>query len=865
MKTKLLLATSALTALGTPFAAHAQSAASTEIEANNEIVVSGTLNRAVEGILIPQTPRARQVLTQEQLSRNAPGQTVLDSINIIPGVSFTNNDAYGSAGGQLQIRGFSSDRISLTFDGIPLNDSGNYAIYSNQQLDPEVIDNVNVILGSTDIDSPTAAATGSTINYQSRTPSEDIGVLGSVSVGDFNQIRVFGMFDTGSMTAGGLRAFVSASKQDYDNPINNYGKVDKTQFNAKIFQPLVGEDYIWVAGHFNRNRNNFFGSIPLRVDTTGGRQVGPGSGNRFPITRDEATYDINFPCAVNFESIAGARDVANSCGTEFDRRYNPSDTGNVRAALRLSLGESLVLTVEPSYQYVKANGGGTYSANEGFATGANAGLTGSFNNGGSISSSNPSLGSNIFFGRDLNGDGDLLDSITVVSPSQTQTDRYGVITNLIYELTPDHRVRVAYTLDHANHRQTAELGRVQGNGEPVNVFPADNPLADVSGAILQRRDRESKAILNQVSAEYRGSFVDNRFNVVAGLRAPFFRRELQNNCFTISAGGNVTCFSGNSAAEATFAQRHPQFQGPQARDLKYDRILPSAGFTFDLTRQGQVFFNYAKGLQVPGTDPLYASFFFAPDAAGANPTPETTDNFDGGVRYTSGRVQAQLVGWYTKYENRLATAYDPELDLNVFRNLGDVKKYGVDGSIGFQVVPQLFVYAFGSYLESEIKDNLQVGVDAAGTPLFAQTAGRRESGAPEYTFGGQARMMLGPVELGATAKRTGGRFIYDTNLPVLAGTAATGFTQIYDAQTPAYWLVNLDARIGMEWAGLSDRTFLQLNVYNVFDELYVGGFNTGSNQNNVLGAGQINGNPGSPVFAQIGAPRTFSVSFTAGF
>ena len=58
---------------------------------------------------------------------------MLDSINVIPGVTFTNNDAYGSAGGQLTIRGFSSDRISLTFDGIPLNDSGNYAIYSNQQ------------------------------------------------------------------------------------------------------------------------------------------------------------------------------------------------------------------------------------------------------------------------------------------------------------------------------------------------------------------------------------------------------------------------------------------------------------------------------------------------------------------------------------------------------------------------------------------------------------------------------------------------------------------------------------------------------------------------------------------------------------
>ncbi|MEI9926858.1 MAG: TonB-dependent receptor plug domain-containing protein [Sphingomonas sp.] len=33
---------------------------------------------------------------------------------------------FGSAGGTLTIRGFDSSRISLTFDGIPLNDTGNY-------------------------------------------------------------------------------------------------------------------------------------------------------------------------------------------------------------------------------------------------------------------------------------------------------------------------------------------------------------------------------------------------------------------------------------------------------------------------------------------------------------------------------------------------------------------------------------------------------------------------------------------------------------------------------------------------------------------------------------------------------------------
>ena len=85
----------------------------------------------------------------------------------MPGVSFSNQDPWGSLGGSFTVRGFSSDRVSQTIDGIPLNDSGNYALYTNQQLDPEIIEAATVSLGSTDVDSPTASAAGGTINIPS--------------------------------------------------------------------------------------------------------------------------------------------------------------------------------------------------------------------------------------------------------------------------------------------------------------------------------------------------------------------------------------------------------------------------------------------------------------------------------------------------------------------------------------------------------------------------------------------------------------------------------------------------------------------------------------------------------------------------
>ncbi|WP_260581789.1 TonB-dependent receptor [Sphingopyxis sp. PET50] len=818
--------------------AFAQSTGSVDFD--DEIVVTGTAATDVAGIQSPDTSKAKSVLGQEVIERQNPGQTILDTINLIPGVVFTNNDAYGSSGGQLTIRGFSADRISLTFDGVPLNDSGNYAIYSNQQLDPELIEQVNVNLGSTDVDSPTAAATGSTVNYRTMVPTEEFGVKLSGSAGEYKFFRIFGLVNTGEFTPWGTRAFFSASTASNDNPFNNYGRIRKKQFNGRIWQPIGDNgDFVSVSGHYNENRNNFFGSLPLRLDPN--RVVGAGSGNRFPITSDEREYNINFPCTVA-EARPGVADTTTSCGTEFDRRYNPSNTGNIRGSSKFTLTEGVVLTVDPSYQYVKANGGGTVTGIEGLRN------VGGTNIPGFISGS-------YYFGVDLNGDGDTLDRVTLMAPSQTQTHRYGVISNLRWDINDEHTIRIGFTYDRARHRQTGEVGKLQYNGEPFDVFPVNDPLVDSTGTIVQKRDRLSYAILTQLSGEYRGEFADGRLITTLGIRAPWFKRDLNNYCFTTSDSGFVDCFGQNAALNAVYAAANPTNsdgsvrQGPQQRVLKYDDILPNIGLLFKPTNQISVFANYSKGLQVPGTDALYNAFFFAPTTASARPNPETSDNFDLGARYRTSKVQAQLSGWFTKYNDRLASAYDPVTERNVYRNLGRVDKYGIDGSIAYQPIPNLALYAFGSWMKSEIKDDVQSGVDGAGNPVFIATKGKREAGAPAYTFGGSARGTLGPVELGVTAKRTGGRYIYDTNTPIMAGGVV-----VYPAKTNAYWLVNLDARVNLEFLGLNDKTYFQLNVYNLFDDLYVGSFTSSLTQGT-----------SSPPFAQIGAPRTVSGTLSVAF
>jgi len=855
-------------AMGLAAPAMAQSTGSIDFE-EREIIVTGTRGpQNVGGIAAPDTSKAKAVLTQENIQRQNPGQTILDTINQVPGVSFQNNDAYGSSGGTLSIRGFSADRISLTFDGIPLNDSGNYAIYSNQQIDPELIEQVNVNLGTTDVDSPTASAVGGTVNYRTKNPDRDFGVMLSGSAGQFDFMRMFAKVETGDLTEGGLRAWISASRATNENPFNNYGKVNKQQYNAKIYQPLGGDDFISIAGHYNQNRNNFFGSLPLRLDAN--RVVGSGSGDRFPRNADERRYNIAYPCFTDTPQSTVA-DVTNSCGTQFDRRYNPSNTGNVRINSRFTLSDSLVLTIDPSFQYVKANGGGTVTGREGTRTVAGTVYTGF-------------IGGSYYFGNDLNGDTDTLDQVTVLAPSQTQTKRYGVIAGLRWDMNENNTLRFAYTWDSARHRQTGEVGKVLETGEPVDVFPVNAPLKTSQGFVLQKRDRLSYAILHQVAAEYKGEFADNKLVLNAGVRVPFFRRNLTNYCFTTSAGGFLDCVNTDAATTAAYAAANPTFGAPQQRIYNYSRVLPNVGAVYAIDDNLSAFASFSQGLSVPGTDSLYNAMFFAPGNARAKPAPETTDNFDLGWRYRSGKIQAQMSVFYNQFHNRLATAYDPELDQNVYRNLGNVKKYGVDGSVAFAPIPEVTLYAFGSVVRSEIRDNIAIGENLDGTPVYANTAGQRESGMPTYTFGGTIRGSLGPVDIGLTAKRTGQRYIYDTNAQTVTGTfiplgakacssatvcvaptAITQGTKIYDNSAAAYWLVNLDARVNLSFLGLNEKTFVQFNVYNLFDQFYVGGFGGGLSQaatfNRTTGVASY-GNPG---FVQIGAPRTVSGSVVFQF
>ncbi|MFT4054514.1 MAG: TonB-dependent receptor, partial [Novosphingobium sp.] len=746
------------------------------------------------------------------------------------------------------IRGFDSSRISQTFDGIPLNDSGNYAIYTNQQVDAELIERVNVNLGSTDVDSPTPAAVGGTVNINTKVPDDEFGVMTSMTYGDIaaegsggedrSFQRFFAKVETGEFTSAGTKAWFSGSYARNGATFANYGKVEKKQFNAKIYQPIGSDgDFISIAGHYNVNRNNFGGS--------------PLSAQAITLDKDERFYDVSggIPCTTGPNSdtpgYTGAfPDAPNSCGSSFERRYNPSNTGNIRLNSLFHLNDKLTFSVDAAYQTVKANGGGTSVAFEGYNS---QGYTGAFY--GRESSISNSSSTYYYYGDvDLNGDGvtGSGDAVRILTPSQTNTRRFVAIANLAYEMDENNSVRLSYSFDRARHRQTGPGGFLKTNGEPFDVFPINDPILDEYGNRIDKRDRLSYATLNQVSGEYRGKFFDEALTVLLGVRAPFFQRELNQNCITSNAAGDVNCV-GASEVDAYLAA-NPSAVGPRSRTIKYDKVLPNVGAVFKLTPELSIAGSYAKNISSPSTDALYGTFYYDADSPLARRTPETSDSFDLSLRYSTPVVQAAIVGWYSKYKNRIVTATD--IDGNsTDTNLGPVKKYGVDASLGVQPIEPLSLYAFASYIKSEIQNDAVTTSSVCNAALqaggycyqsdgdfYLNTSGKRERAAPNWLVGGRAELTLGDFQVGAQAKYTGNRYLNDIN----------------SVKFKSYTVVDMNLRYKLEKAGLANSE-IQLNVTNLFDKFYVGSF-----------SGAV-ATAASSAFVNFGSPRAVSATLVMGF
>ena len=853
MRSKQMFAASAAAAalalltLGAPAPVMAQSTASQA----QELIVTGTRTPPSTGGLAVRVNEAKDVaiINQQFIKTQPPSQNVGQLINFLPGISNSTEDPGGFNSGDLRIHGFecnsSGGHIGVAIDGAPVTDTGNYACYFGEYMIGELIDHITVNIGSSDVDSPSASALGATVNIVTKTPPQTFGMVGKLSYGSNNYARAYGEIDTGAIGPWGTTAFVAGEYGQEDNYKGRPGDSTRWDLNGKIYQPLNGSDFISLVANYIQERQY----PPFDASAAGIAAAGDPY-----FDGDNYTWQ---PETKSLPGAPGANTVPSPAvhpgGT--DANYwllfpNPVNFFTARGQSQFAIAHNLSFTFDPTFFYTLGNGGGGTSLSE---------------------KDKRLIGSSSAAGVDLNGDGDLLDSVVVYGPSNTETYRYGLTSSLLYDLNEENHFQLAYTLDWGHHRQTGEYTSVDPTtGDPADLFgakPGYGPAITIAdGDILEKRNRLSIAMLNQISANYIGKFVDDRLHVNVGVRAPFFQRDINQYCYTYN-GTSAWCDSvGASSVQAAYASDlaanrapgasaaaltsllgtgvstglggAPNFRLPLSQTFKWNKLLPNAGVSFRLTPENLVYASYSKGFAAPKTDDLYVS-------SGITVQPETSDNFDVGYRFQTMRYTLSVSGYLDEFHNRIVQSFDPtDPTLSIDRNVGDVEVKGVDIEGGATPMDGVNLYASANFNNSRLKSDYVV--QTAGVTFNLPTKGKELVMTPDRTFAGRATYDIGAFTFGGSVKYISSRFVSDTN----------------DASIPGYVVWGLDARLKLpKIAG----GYLQVNVQNLFDKYYISRSTTVSNSAAYPIPGTaLTFNP-STNFLYVGAPRTIQATFGVQF
>ena len=187
-------------------------------------------------------------------------------------------------------------------------------------------------------------------------------------------------------------------------------------------------------------------------------------------------------------------------------------------------------------------------------------------------------------------------------------------------------------------------------------------------------------MLNQVAVNYIGKFMDDRLHINAGLRAPYFKRDLNQFCYTYN-GTTVQCDTvdqslvtaalakdiaafaaapvGSKPTSATNLNQllfgkatgvnfdqvtgQPNFRLPFRQTFNFNKVLPNAGVSYRINDDQMVYATYAEGFSAPKTDDLYSS-------STAVVQPETSESFAAGWRYQSSAFTTSFSAWGVKVQ-----------------------------------------------------------------------------------------------------------------------------------------------------------------------------------------------------------------------
>ncbi|MGJ9417887.1 TonB-dependent receptor [Massilia sp. CMS3.1] len=673
---------------------HAQETTpSAALPANQQVIITG--KKIGMGLMVAEdAPKARSTVTSEELEKQRPTGNAYEALEMLPSVNSYNHDATGLFGGGMSMRGFNSDQIGATINGVPVNDSGSFSVFPQEYVDQENTCSQFVTQGSTDVDSPQVGATGGNFGIVTCNPENNRRFRVMQTLGQLNSYKTFMRYDTGRFADNRSKFFISYSRAEADK-WKGKGQAKRDHVDAGFNYDWDRYNYIHATVLWNEALNNSVNNLTLTE-----------------IRNNGYFYDTSDTFAGHLTPVRGTAQVEPTQVPLYHGLYiNPFKNAIASATAKFRLTENLDLKILPYFWYGFGNGGlqqRVQRESTGFLNRTTNRTTAAL---------------------DLNGDGDTLDTIIMANASVTNTKRPGITSSLTYNLG-DHQILGGFWVERARHRQTGTMVPVTDDGRPVDPYLQHFAVRRADGSLFQSRDWNTISTAYQAFIQDTISILDNKGTINVGIRTPFIKRDFTN----FSSEGN----------------QNPTYNVKRT----YKDILPQLGARYRLTNDDQLFASVAKNMKAPpnfvfsnvGSNVILTN---GVATLRGDVKEETSYNTDIGYRHQDNKYIATVTLFNVDFRNRQATAFDPITNTSSYTNAGRVSTRGFELEAGNTPIYGWSFYGSFGYTDSELKDNLRTSATA-----FLPTAGKQMPLTPKLKAGLSAEYQTGAFWARVKAKST---------------------------------------------------------------------------------------------------------------
>ena len=326
------------------------------------------------------------------------------------------------------------------------------------------------------------------------------------------------------------------------------------------------------------------------------------------------------------------------------------------------------------------------------------------------------------------------------------------------------------------------------------------------------------------------------------INSPYVR--LQRDFFTnlhLDAGVRyMDMVMPGETARLSYTGPNPIFNYNSISNVKW---LPYGGASYSLNPETSVYGNYGRNYAFPQSWPNLLSNYIAQESSylKAGQTIQsladsikmgTSDNYELGVRYNNKMFSITPDLFYSDYQHKLFSVYDPGTGQSTAQSVGSERVYGAELEAALNLMYNVRAFGSISYNKSEIESNI-----ATGATTFVNADGKEAPDTPPIL-----------AKIGADYN------LYGVDIVPIARYVDARYGDVLNIQrVPSYWVedLNLIYRLPPFFRPVLQNATASFSILNVLNKRYISAITAFDYSQS-----------GSYM---VGAPRAFELTLEAKF